>query len=98
GKMWVFARFRKKTLIFTGIFIDNPAPPFYSSLLVKVSGICCCPTFCRGRSMANDNKAAGKARTKSETYQELANATGLTRKQVASVFDHLGTIVKADLG
>jgi nucleoid DNA-binding protein len=41
---------------------------------------------------------AVKARTKSETYQALAESTGLTRKQVASVFDELTKIIKEDLG
>jgi nucleoid DNA-binding protein len=42
--------------------------------------------------------ATGKPATKSETYQKLATATGLSRKQVASVFDALGNVVKNDLG
>jgi nucleoid DNA-binding protein len=46
-----------------------------------------------------DNKTAGaKPATKSETYQALATATGLTRKQVASVFDELAKVVKQHLG
>jgi nucleoid DNA-binding protein len=42
--------------------------------------------------------ATVKAATKSEIYQELCQATGLTRKQVASVFDGLTELVKRDLG
>ena len=46
-----------------------------------------------------DNKTAGaKPATKSETYMALATATGLTRKQVASVFDELAKVVKHHLG
>ena len=44
------------------------------------------------------NKTIAKARTKSETYQALCEATGLTCKQVASVFDHLAELIKKDLG
>ncbi len=41
--------------------------------------------------------AAPKARTKSEIYNLLAENAGISKKEVASVFDTLGTIVKADL-
>ena len=40
-----------------------------------------------------DNKAR-KPKPKSEVYQELANRTGLTRKQVSSVFDALGAVMQ----
>ncbi|MEW5854816.1 MAG: HU family DNA-binding protein [Myxococcota bacterium] len=39
----------------------------------------------------------GKARTKSQVLTDLATATGLSRKQVASVFDNLASIIKQDL-
>ena len=41
---------------------------------------------------------AGKAATKSETYQALCQATGLSRKEIASVFDNLTELIKRDLG
>ena len=44
-----------------------------------------------------DNKM-GKAATKSEIYQQIAEHTSLTRKQVGAVFDALGEIVKRELG
>jgi hypothetical protein len=44
-----------------------------------------------------DNKAR-KPKPKSEVYQELANRTGLTRKQVSSVFDALGAVMQDELG
>lgn len=47
--------------------------------------------------MAN-NKTAGKARSKSETYQTLAERTGLSRKQVAAVFEGLAELLVEDLG
>lgn len=42
------------------------------------------------------NKA--KAATKSTIYQELAGKTGLTRKQIGSVFDELSAYIKQELG
>jgi nucleoid DNA-binding protein len=39
-----------------------------------------------------------KPRSKSELYSELSNSTGLSRKQVASVFDGMSNIIKKDLG
>lgn len=41
---------------------------------------------------------AGKSITKSETYQALAEATGLSRKQVAAVFDELVNLIHQNLG
>lgn len=40
---------------------------------------------------------AVKARSKSEIYKDLADACGLTRKQVASVFEGLAGLIKKDL-
>ena len=49
------------------------------------------------------DKAAGsekkaKQRTKAEVYTKLAESTGLSKKQVAAVFDHLAELIKNDLG
>jgi nucleoid DNA-binding protein len=44
-----------------------------------------------------DNKETGKALTKSETFQHLATATGLTRKQVTAVFEELNKLIKKEL-
>jgi nucleoid DNA-binding protein len=41
---------------------------------------------------------AGKPITKSETYQALVADTGLSRKQVAAVFESLGKLIQANLG
>ena len=41
---------------------------------------------------------AKKAMTKSEIYSAIAEKTGLTRKQVASVFDGLGGLIASSLG
>jgi nucleoid DNA-binding protein len=40
---------------------------------------------------------AVKARTKGEVYKVLADTVGLTRKQVAGVFDELASMIKKDL-
>jgi nucleoid DNA-binding protein len=47
--------------------------------------------------MANNNKAA-KPATKSAMLQTLAEASGLSRKQVAAVFDALSEYIKNQLG
>jgi len=48
--------------------------------------------------MAKAKKAKTvKARTKSEVFRELADNSGLTRKQVAAVFDGMSGMIKKDL-
>ena len=47
--------------------------------------------------MAKTNKSVTKARSKSEVYSHLATNTGLTRKQVATVFDEMAGLIKKDL-
>lgn len=42
--------------------------------------------------------AKSKAKTKSEIYKELSDATQLPRKQVAALFDGLVDIIKHELG
>jgi nucleoid DNA-binding protein len=44
-----------------------------------------------------DNKAP-KPMTKSAVFQEVANSTKLTRKQVSEVFDALAGLIKGQLG
>jgi len=43
------------------------------------------------------NKAP-KPATKSAMYQTLAEATGLSRKQIAAVFDELSKFIRRDVG
>ncbi len=38
-----------------------------------------------------------KPRTKSQILSDIADSTGLTRKEVAGVFDAMGTLIKKDL-
>ena len=42
--------------------------------------------------------AAAKARTKTQIYGEIADDTGLSRKEIAGVFDAMQGMVKKDLG
>jgi nucleoid DNA-binding protein len=39
-----------------------------------------------------------KAASKSAVFQHLAETTGLTRKQIANVFEELTTLIKRDVG
>jgi len=49
--------------------------------------------------MAKKKAAANaRARTKSQVFVELAEQGDLTRKQVATVFDGLASMIKKDLG
>ena len=48
--------------------------------------------------MADNNASKVKAMTKSAVYQELAEDTKLSRKQVAEVFDALSKLIKRELG
>lgn len=47
--------------------------------------------------MATMTKSAPK-RTKSQTLGDIADQTGLTKKEVASVFEAMSGIIKKDLG
>jgi hypothetical protein len=48
--------------------------------------------------MAETKKASAKPQSKSQTFADLAETTGLTRKQVAEVFDALGGLIQRELG
>ncbi|MGH8194028.1 MAG: HU family DNA-binding protein [Woeseiaceae bacterium] len=48
--------------------------------------------------MAANEKAGAKPPTKSEIYARIASDTGLTRKDVAAVFDSLTAQIKKSLG
>lgn len=43
-------------------------------------------------------KTNAKARTKSEVFGTLAEASDLTKRQVATVFDELSGLIKKDIG
>jgi len=43
-------------------------------------------------------KKAGKPRSKSETYRDIADKTGLTKKQIDAVFGEMSGLIKKDLG
>lgn len=48
--------------------------------------------------MATATKSAVKARTKSQILSDIADETGLSRKQVQGVFDSMSGLIKKDLG
>jgi nucleoid DNA-binding protein len=48
--------------------------------------------------MAENKTAKAKPATKTAMYEALANATGLSKKQVASVFDELAKFIKKEVG
>jgi nucleoid DNA-binding protein len=52
--------------------------------------------FTRGNLMAE--KKAAKPVSKSAMFQSLAEATGLSRKQVAAVFDEITNLIRRDVG
>jgi nucleoid DNA-binding protein len=47
--------------------------------------------------MAKKKKTATKPRTKSEVFGCLADDAGVTKRQVAAMFDGLNTLIKKDL-
>ena len=48
--------------------------------------------------MATSKKAAAKPPTKSQILSGIADDTGLTRKEVAAVFDSLSGMIKKNIG
>jgi nucleoid DNA-binding protein len=44
------------------------------------------------------NKTTVKPASKSEVFQQLAQATGLSKKQIAAVFDELTNLIRRDIG
>lgn len=54
-------------------------------------------TTTAARKPAKITSARGKARSKSEIYGVIADHVGITKKEVAAVFDTMGQIIEADL-
>ena len=50
----------------------------------------------KAASAGTDKKV--KQRTKAEVYAKLAESSGLSKKQITTVFDHLAELIKNDLG
>jgi len=48
--------------------------------------------------MADKKAGAGKAMSKSAVYAELAETSGLTKKQVTQLFEELTNLMKRELG
>jgi nucleoid DNA-binding protein len=84
--------FFKKCLFFREYPIDNLCSLIYPSHLSRRIG-----RVFTGTTFARKAMAENKAITKSAIFQELAEQTGLSRKQVASVFDALSGLIKREL-
>ena len=54
-------------------------------------------TTTAARKPAKITSARGKARSKSEIYSIIADHVGITKKEVAAVFDTMSQIIEADL-
>jgi nucleoid DNA-binding protein len=97
----VFGRDFRKPLKNREYAVDFPARPFYPPTYYMTPTFLP-PGFFERNAMANNaaSKTAskGKALTKSAVYQHLADKTGLSRKQVGSVFDELSALIKNELG
>lgn len=50
------------------------------------------------KKAAKSASKAVKARTKGEVFTDIADSTGLTKKQVTAVFDEMAGLIKKDLG
>ena len=78
-----------------GLHIGSKAPTFPDSQFDRVDR--------KEARMAKKKKKAAKkgatvkARTKSETLNAISEGTGLTRKEVASVFESMTGLIKKDL-
>ncbi len=48
--------------------------------------------------MATMTKSAANRRTKSQILGDIGDQTGLTKKEVSSVFEEMATLIKKDLG
>ena len=59
-------------------------------------------TRTKARTKTATKKSAGsvegKARTKSQIFSDISDKTGLTRKEIAGVFDAMTDLIKRDLG
>ncbi len=55
------------------------------------------PKAAESKAAAGAEKKA-KSRTKAEIYTKLSESSGLTKKQVSTLFDGLSELIKSDLG
>ncbi len=56
------------------------------------------PKAAESKAASATGEKKAKQRSKAEIYSKLAESSGLTKKQVASVFDGLSELIKNDLG
>jgi nucleoid DNA-binding protein len=52
----------------------------------------------KAASAGTGTEKKAKSRTKAEIYAKLAESSGLTKKQIATVFDSLSDLIKNELG
>ncbi len=55
-------------------------------------------TASKTKARAKVKPASGKARTKSEIFGYLAEENGISRREVASIFESLSDLIEKDLG
>src|SRR5262249_17908386 len=56
------------------------------------------PKAAKPKAASAGAEKKAKSRTKADIYAALADSTGLSKKEVASVFDHLVELIKTALG
>jgi nucleoid DNA-binding protein len=56
------------------------------------------PKAAKPKAASAGTEKKAKSRTKAEIYASLAESSGLTKKQIAAVFDQLVELIKTDLG
>jgi len=56
------------------------------------------PKAAEPKAAAATGEKKSKQRSKAEIYTKLAETSGLSKKQIASVFDSLSELIKNDLG
>jgi nucleoid DNA-binding protein len=66
--------------------------------IAGTGGDCNQKGFDMAKKAAKSASKAVKARTKGEVFTDIADSTGLTKKQVTAVFDEMAGLIKKDLG
>ena len=56
------------------------------------------PKAAEPKAAAASSEKKAKQRTKAEIFAKLADSTGLSKKQISTVFDHLADLIKSELG
>jgi nucleoid DNA-binding protein len=56
------------------------------------------PKAAEPKAAAASSEKKAKSRTKAEIFAKLADSSGLSKKQISTVFDSLSDLIKNDLG